>query len=175
MYKFKVIEPFACDKEKAFETTTRDFDGLEKHIKNVTMIKTETHEKSPEGVERWMLMFHGDGAIPLIARAVVKPDMLRWREELICDPRDLTIKWKIITNHFTEYFHCDGVTHYIDAPEGSRVEIDGRLWVDPMKIPGISENLVRRAIEKLEPFIGALISPNLKVFYKAIKKRENIK
>ena len=119
--------------------------------------------------------FNGEGAIPLVARAVVKPDMLRWREELVCDPNDLTIKWNIITNYFTEHFHCDGVTHYKDAPGGCAVEIDGRLWVDPMRIPGISESLVRRAIEKLEPFIGALISPNLRVFYKAIKKKENIK
>lgn len=175
MYKFKVTEPFSCTKEKAYEVTSRDFEGLEKYIPNVTLIKTEAHETLEDGRERWMLKFHGDGAIPALARAIVKPDMLRWKEEMICNPADMTIEWSVITQYYTEYFHCSGITYYREKGPVSVVEIDGKLWVDPMKIPGIPDSLVRKAILLLEPFVGKLIAPNLGKFYKAIKKRENIR
>ncbi|MFH1539454.1 MAG: hypothetical protein ABIH66_10880 [bacterium] len=170
MYKFKHVERFPCSKEAAYEGTTVSFDGLEKYIPNVTRIKVLADETTDDGNHRWLLHFHGDGAIPAIARAVVKPGMLRWKEEMICNPKDLTIKWEIITDYFTEHVHCGGTTYYKDTPKGSEVLIDGYFEVTLSHLPPFPDVLVKKAVKLLEPFVGRLIAPNLGKFYKACKK-----
>lgn len=171
MYKFKYVERFPCSKEAAYEGTTCDFDGLEKYIPNVTAIKVLADEKMDDGRHRWLLHFRGDGAIPAIARRVVKPKMLRWKEEMICNPDDLTIKWDIETEYFTEHVHCGGTTYYRDNPKGSEVLVDGYFEVTLTHLFPFPDSLVRKAVKLLEPFVGKLIAPNLGKFYRACKKR----
>lgn len=171
MYRFKYTERFPCSKEKAFEGTTCDFDGLEKYIPNITRIKTLSKQELPDGSVDWLLHFHGDGAIPLVARSVVKPTMLRWKEEMLCNPNDLTIEWKIIADHFTEHVNAGGKTYYKDSAGGSEVLIEGYLDVALSHLPPFPDSVVKQAVKLLEPFIGRLIAPNLGKFYQAIKKR----
>ncbi|MEW6203174.1 MAG: hypothetical protein AB1546_14440 [bacterium] len=171
MYKFKHKESFPCPAREAFEAGTRDFEDLGKYIPNVTKIEVLHHETLDDGRKRWLLKFHGDGAIPLIARAVIKPRMLRWKEEMICNPGDMTIEWSIETYYFTEHFHCAGKTHYYDRGSTCDVVVDGCLNVTLSHLPGFHDVLVRKAVQLLEPFVGRLIAPNLGKFYKAIKRR----
>lgn len=170
MYKFKYREKFPCEPKMAFEGTTTKFAGLEKYIPNVTKIEVLEQETRDDGVYRWLLKFYGDGAIPLVARSIVKSDMLRWNEELICDPNALTIEWKIQTFAFKEHVHCGGKTTYKDAPGGSELTIDGYLDITITHLPGLPDSLVIKAVGVLEPFLGKFIAPNLGKFYSGCKK-----
>jgi len=171
MYKFKYKERFNCDAKTAFAGTTGDFAGIEKYVPNITKVEILSHEVKDGGDFRWLLKFHGDGSIPLVARAVIRPDMLCWNEELLCDPRALAIDWKIETYFFKEHFKCGGHTTYIDLPGGSEMIVDGFLNVTLSHLPGFPDHLVKRAVAAFEPFVGKFVEPNLSRFYKAMKKR----
>jgi len=172
MYKIRIVEPFPCSVQETYEATSRDFDPLAKYIPNVTLIKTLVHETLDDGRERWALKFHGDGAIPLIARPVINPSMLRWKEELVCNPKDMTIEWSIVTDHFTDHFKCVGITYNREKPGGgSEVEVKGVMELTLRHIPGFPDSLVQKAAALFEPFVGKLIEPNLRKFYQAVKKR----
>jgi len=171
MYKFKIREPFPCSVGKTYEITTTDFDSLAKYIPNVTKIVTEETEQLEDGRTRYMLWFNGEGAIPAIARPVIKPSMLRWREEMICNPDDMTIEWRVITEHFTDHVKCGGKTYNRETEKGSEVVVDGEFEITLKHLPGFPDGLVRKAARACEPFIGRLIQPNLKKFYRAVKRR----
>ncbi|MBF0100573.1 MAG: hypothetical protein HQK77_06655 [Desulfobacterales bacterium] len=171
MYQFTIVEPFNYPLRQTYEATTKEFDPLQPYIPNVTLIKTlECTEISPHCV-RWYLRFHGDGAIPAIARPVINPTMLRWNEILICDHEHLTIEWEIIADHFTEHVHCKGITYYHEAPHGTNVEIQGTFAITLDHLPGLPDYVVKKAVNIVEVFIGKLIEPNIKRFYQAVKQR----
>lgn len=171
MYKFKIVERFPYPLDVTFDATTKDFDPLQKYVPNVTMIKTEKQEMLDDNREFFLLRFHGDGAIPAVARPVVKPKMLRWNEELVCDHEKYTIEWKIITDYFTEHVHCSGITYYYEEEKGTRVEVNGTFDITLKRLPGLPDRLVQKAVKIVVPFIGRLAEPNLKDFYKAVKRR----
>lgn len=170
MYKFRFNEPFPCTAMETYDATTSNFEPLVKYIPNVTKIKITSQEKMEDGSTRMMVKFHGDGAIPLIARSVIKPEMLRWDEEMICNPEDMTIKWTVKAAHFSEHVHCGGLTRNVQNGNGSEVVLEGYLDITLSHLPGLPDGLVRKAVEMVEPFIGKLITPNLKKFYQAVKK-----
>ncbi len=173
MYKFKLIEHFPYPLDVTFEATSKDFDPLQKYVPNVTKIKTKKQEMLEDGREFFLLRFHGDGAIPAIARPVIKPKMLRWHEEMICDHEKKIIEWKVITDYFTEYVHSSGFTYYYEEEKGTKVVIDGTFDITLKRLPGLPDRLVQKAVKIVVPFIGKLAEPNMKDFYKAVKKRMN--
>lgn len=170
MYKFKFTEAFPCSAKETYDATTSNFEPLVKYIPNVTKIKITQEEKLENGGKRMIVKFHGDGAIPAIAKAVIKPDMLRWEEELICDPEELTIKWSVKTEHFTEFVNCGGLTRNVRKGDSSEVVLEGYLDITLSHLPGLPDGLVKKAVQMVEPFIGKLIAPNLRKFYQAVKK-----
>lgn len=171
MYEFKIREKFPCSPAEAFAATTSEFEALVKYVPNVTLMKEELRETLPDGRVRIMLRIHGDGAIPAIARPVINSKMLRWREELICNPADLSIQWKIITDHFTDNVHCGGLTYNREAPGGSEVEVNGKFDITLKRFPGLPDGLVQKAVQHVVPYIGKLVEPNLRSFYTSIKKK----
>ena len=103
-------------------------------------------------------------------RKILRTSEQSWNEEVICNPDKLTVDWKVITCVYPEHVHCSGTTYYLDREEGSVIEIDGVIHLDPVDIPGVPRKIVKRAIKIVEPFIGRMIEPNLGKFYKAVKK-----
>ncbi|MBF0227230.1 MAG: hypothetical protein HQK76_17425 [Desulfobacterales bacterium] len=171
MYQIYIEEFFPYPVRDTFEATTKEFDPLQKYIPNLTLLKTVETKMLDEGRKWWNLRFHGDSAIPAVARPIIKPSMLRWTQHMVCDHNEMTIEWKIITDYFTEHIECSGMTYYHTEKDGTKIEIDGNFSITLEKIPGIPSIIVRKAVAIVEPFIGRLITPNMKEFYSAIKKR----
>jgi len=171
MYHFNIHEFFPYSVRETFEATSKDFDSVQEYVPNLTLLKTLEQKQMGEGKVYWLLRFHGDGALPSLARPVIKPEMLRWHEEMICDHEKMTIEWKVITDYFTEHIHCGGITYYHEAEGGTDVEIKGSLSITLEKLPAIPSVIVKKAVKIVEPFIGKLTAPNMKEFYTAIKRK----
>lgn len=171
MHPFEHRERFDCSPETAYYCTTRDFEGLENYIPNITRIRVREHEFLPDGRERWLLQLSGDGAVPAIALPVIKPDMLRIDEELHCDPQNLTVEWKITPYFFTEHYHCSGIARMTPTPTGSEITLKGTLHISLTHIDGLPDALVIRGVQILEPFLVRMAKQNLHKFYDACRAR----
>lgn len=171
MREFTFTYLFPAAPEDAFDVATRDFEGLEKYIPNIATIRVLEYEPLPHGRTRWLLQFSGEGAIPVVARPVIKPDMVRWDEELICDPRNLSVQWSLRSIYFTKQFHCHGNTRFEEHEQGARIVLTGRLDISIKNLPGFPDVIVRRAVDVIEPFLVKIAEFNLGKFYDACRKR----
>ena len=171
MYEFVIKEPFPYPLQQTYEATTTDFDSLLPYIPNLSKLQTFTREALEDQKVRYLIGFHGDSAIPTIARPIIKPSMLKWVEELICDPNQHVLQWEIITDHFTDHIQCRGQTYYDPTPQGTDIRIHGSLAINLEHVPGLPNFLVKKAVNVLEIFVGRLLRPNLREFYQAIKQR----
>lgn len=171
MRKFNLTWTFPATPLETFDVTTRDFEGLEKYIPNIASIQVMEREELDDGRVRWLLQFSGEGAIPTIARPVVRPDMVRWDEELLCDRDNLSVAWSLRSRYFTEHFHCRGVTQFHENGPATRIELNGRLDITMKSLPGFPDTLVQRAVMVIEPFLVKIAEINLGKFYSACRRR----
>ena len=172
MRTFQFTWRFPATPLETFDVTTRDFEGLEKYIPNIATIRVLEHELLEHGRVRWLLRFSGEGAVPTVARPIIKPDMVRWDEELLCDRSGPSVAWSLDSRYFTEYFHCRGVTRFYDADGGAtRIELNGQLNITMKSLPGFPDPLVQRAVGVEEPFLVKVAEVNLTKFYEACRRR----
>lgn len=171
MREFNFTWRFPASPVETFDVTTRDFEGLEKYIPNIASIQVRERADMEDGRVRFLLRFSGEGAIPSIARPVIRPDMVRWDEELLCDRRNLNVAWSLRSSYFTEHFHCRGITHFHDNGNGTRIELNGRLNITMNSLPGFPDALVQRAVMVIEPFLVKIAEVNLGKFYDACRRR----
>ena len=171
MYEFHITDNFPYSVEETFYATARDFDTLLEYIPNLTKLETIKHEKLDEHRDRFVVRFHADAVLPSVAKALIKPEMLRWSETILTDSQQKRIDWEVITDYFTDHIHCKGVTTYVVLPEGSQIDLKGSFELAIDHVPGIPQFIVKKVVQILEPFIGKLIAPNMMEFYDAAKKR----
>ena len=171
MRNFTFTFRFPATPRETFDVTTRDFEGLEKYIPNIATIRVLEHEPLPDERFRVLLRFSGEGAIPALARPLIKPDMVRWEEELVCDPAAPAVAWSLRSKMFEDQFQCRGETRFWEAGRGTRIELRGALHISLTSLPGIPDALVRRAVETVEPFLVKIAEFNLGRFYDACKRR----
>ncbi|MEW5945287.1 MAG: hypothetical protein AB1742_03730 [bacterium] len=174
MLKFKIVENFPFPLKKVFEFAASNFEGLEEHIPNVKRIRVLKKEKLDENREKWTVLFHGAGPIPMLARPIVRPYMLRWKEEMIFDFDKLTVEWNVQPFHFREHFQCRGITHCREENNGaSRIEVVGSLAITLNRLMGLPDSATTAAAQIIERFIGGLIEPNLRRYYHALREMMN--
>ena len=168
MHKIKMSQPYPCSAEKAYDISVDDYEGAEEYLPNIQSMETLDVRMTEDGHEIRTFRFRARSPIPKVAQSIFKPEMLQWDQELTLFPERLHLDWKVMPHYYTEYIHCYGGTDFRDNGKKSVVEVRGVLRLDPMPIPGIPEAVVLQVIKVVEPFIGALITPNLRKFYKSI-------
>jgi hypothetical protein len=101
--------------------------------------------------------------IPSFAKSILKPDMLQWDDHALWNGSDHTCDWRLELRVFTDAVKCGG-TNVFEAlsPDTTRVVLDGDLAINLTHVPGVPRILARRIAPKIEQFIVALITPNLK-------------
>ncbi len=169
MHTIKITETFPCNAADAFRLVTADPEPLGKYAPNTASVRLIERIAAPDGTFTYLLEFRGNASIPAIARGLFRPEMLSWRETLHCDPRTLSVTWRIITDHYTEYVTCEGTTTVRDWGAGSRMEITGILHIRPMSITGVPDPIVRGIVTFLEGFIARLAETNISKFFAAVK------
>jgi hypothetical protein len=105
--------------------------------------------------------WHGGGEIPTAARAFLSEDMLSWTEYNTWNNNNFTLEWQIKTHAFTEAVHCAGNNRFLVDGDMTIVENRGELVIDPKKIKGVPQFLVRSVVHLVQDFLGKKIVPNL--------------
>ena len=124
--------------------------------------KIDVLERREEGDKTFLLNeWHADTDIPKVAQAIVKPDMLRWKDHAEWENDKHIVHWRMelafmndqVTTHGTNRFEADG--------DGTWVRIRGVLEIDGTNIPGVPKFVGKKIAPQLEKFVISLIKPNL--------------
>ncbi|MBW1878298.1 MAG: hypothetical protein JRI25_24670 [Deltaproteobacteria bacterium] len=131
------------------------------YMPDIREIRVE-NRKDGDGVVELQNVWSSDRDIPSYARAVLKPEHLKWDDFVKWHREGLFGEWEIKTRVFTDAVTCSGRTElHDDGKGGTRVTLTGHFNVDLQSVPGIPGFLGRRIAPKLEGFIVNLITPNL--------------
>lgn len=130
------------------------------YLPNIRQIEPKSRRDTDHGVN-CVVVWHGGGEIPPLARAILSEDMLSWTEHEFWNETDFTLEWQIQTHSFTKAVYCGGKNRFIATDGGTIIENRGKLEIDPQKIEGIPHFLVAQTAKIVEEFLGQKIGPNL--------------
>ena len=108
--------------------------------------------------------------IPSLAKAFIKPDMLKWEDHAVWHDEQKYCEWNMVVSFLPEAVTCKGRTSYTSDGERTQVHIDGELSVDAGKIPGVPRLLAGKVGPVIEAFVVKLITPNLRATNRAMEK-----
>jgi len=131
------------------------------YLDDIREIRVEERDED-DGVVRLHNVWSSDRDIPRFARAVVRPDQLKWDDRAAWHEEGLYSDWVIATRVFTDAVRCEGRTEILeDGSGGTKVRLDGVFEVDLATVPGVPGFVGKRIAPQLEKFIVSLITPNL--------------
>ncbi|MCC7384992.1 MAG: hypothetical protein IT384_24315 [Deltaproteobacteria bacterium] len=162
--KIEADATIAFPRELVFSTYRDRLPDLVPHLPNIRSIQVLEREESPNGavgVTRLLNLWKAEGDIPKVAQAVIKPDMLEWKDFARWDAPAWACDWRSVTSMFTEQVKCGGRNTFVDLGGATRLEIRGALDVDLKTIPGVPRFLAGTIAPVVEKFIVALLTPNL--------------
>ncbi len=172
MYDFQLSEKFPCSPNELFERTLYNFDEYEKYAPNVTRVEVISREPLPDGREFITAQIFARAAIPAPIRAVfnMSPEM-SWKEYYNADAANRTVDWRVETPVFTEHVDCGGTSSVTGAARGCELRITGSMKINIDGVRGIPPSVARAVCVMLEPFIGNMVTLNLKKYFGACGRR----
>ena len=135
-------------------------------IKEIKVLKREEQD----GIVKLHNEWASEKEIPKAARAVLRPEHLRWDDYASWNEAEWTCDWKIETRVFKDAVYCKGRNTFSEVPEGTRIKLTGDFTIDLKTVPGVPGFLGKRIAPMLEKFIVSLITPNLVQVNKSLEK-----
>jgi hypothetical protein len=149
--------------DEVYRTFRDRMPEITQYIRNVDRIVVEKREELGKGKVHLINHWYAVGEIPPVARSVVKPDMLSWRDDATWDDSSRTATWKLETFFFRESVRCYGTTRFAAKGDGgTEVRIEGNLEIRVIDLPMVPGLLKKKVSAEIERFVAALIGPNLK-------------
>ena len=169
--KLEITEHFNYPPEKVFKTFRDKLKEYVKYASNVTSAQLKERKELDEHRIKTRMVWKGSGQIPWIVRPILKPDMIKWKDEVIWDEKKCGWTWKIESFYFNEFIKCEGKWSVLKVgKEKSKIKLDGIFEVYIPHFPGVPDAIAQRAGKIIEGFIGRYLKPNLGEVAKAVKK-----
>ncbi len=131
------------------------------YIPDIREIRVASREPG-EGVLKLHNIWVAEREVPSFARAIIKPDMLRWDDFAEWRDAEHRVYWRLRVGAFTEAVTCSGTNSFAVIDErSSRVTLEGDLQIDLGKVRGVPRLMAGRLGPKVERFVVSLITPNL--------------
>lgn len=127
-------------------------------IKEILVVKREALDDGLQIHNIWV----ADREVPPFAKAIIRPDMLRWDDHACWSDSEQLVRWTLHINAFSEAVTCEGTNTFVAAGDrATRVVLEGDLQIDLAKVRGVPRLMAGRLGPKVERFIVSLITPNL--------------
>ena len=147
-----------------------DFTEYAAFMPSVTRIDVLSREKRSDGREYITVQVFADMQLPAIARAFVGRGDMHWKEYYVVDHEKLTADWKVETPVFTEFVDCKGTSWIEEHAGGARMVVKGVMTIDHQAWRGFGGDIARKVVAVIEPFVGKMVTANLKTYFQNIKK-----
>jgi hypothetical protein len=158
--------------QMAFTTMRDKLLDLAKFMPNVQKIEEKSREDVDANRVKFLNIWHGKASIPTVAQAIIKPEMLNWKDYAEWDASNYSCKWKIELNidFLKNNVTCAGTNTFEAVGENrTRIKINGDLDIKVDAIPGVPKFLSGSLKSTIEKFIVNLITPNLANISKSVK------
>lgn len=170
MIKLQFVEHFNFDRSLVF-TTMRDKIGeYTKYAPNLKYAKILEKKQLDKDTVKMRVEWMGVGHIPFLVRSILKPDMIKWKDESLWDEKKYTCTWEITPFYFKDFVECSGVWHYLPGKDKTRIQLDGVFKVYIPKFPGVPDRIAQAAGRIIEKFIMKYLEPNMRTTMKAVKR-----
>ena len=146
--------------ERVYLTYRDDLPSLAAYLPDVSHIVVEERVERDGGIDQ-LNIWHASTRIPSVAKAFVRPDMLRWEDHARWDDAATLARWTLIVPALRNQVTCSGETRIKADPLGCQVEVVGDLHIDLSRMPGMNRFVGKRLASQVEAFIGQLIAPNV--------------
>lgn len=134
---------------------------LAAYIPNISSIEVLKSEREGD-VLHLLNEWQATAKIPRIARAYIKPEMLRWKDHADWYDDEWCVRWRFELAFLTDVVHAAGTNTFREmGPGNMRIAIRGDLAIDSSRIPGVSARTGRLVVPHVERFVVALVKPNL--------------
>lgn len=171
MLKIEFDETLDHPRDLVFEVLRDRLTEYTKHVPNLTYVKVLDRKKIGADKLQMRAEWMGHGQIPLLVRAILRPDMIKWKDVSVWDSKKYTCSWEIEPYFFKEYFKCKGQWKlHEEGKNETRIEMDGTLHIDIPHFPGVPDRIAQGAGVLIEKFIMRYLEPNLRENYKAVQK-----
>jgi hypothetical protein len=114
--------------------------------------------------------WHGGGEVPAAVRGILTQSMLAWTDRAKWDAVAFSCDFRAESRSFPAGVQCRGRTSFLEAVEGTLVEVRGAVEVDARKLPGIPGFLARQVGRSVEEFLVTRIQANLAESAKCFRK-----
>lgn len=142
-------------------TTYRDkLVELVSYLPNVRRIEVKSRHRE-DGLIHFVNEWYGGGEIPIIARAFLDEAMLSWTDLATWNESEFKSEWHLRTHAFTEAVYCVGTHRFQEANDGTLIESNGELVIDPRQLKGVPQLLAGKVGQIVEDFLSQKIAPNL--------------
>ena len=148
-------------RKTVYEAYRDELPDVAEYIPNIDQIEVLEREDTDGGATLHNL-WHAKASIPSVAKAFIKPDMLKWEDYATWRNKKYECAWTLETHVFPDSVTCEGVTRFeADGRKRTRVILEGNLKISLSRVPGVPRILARSIAPQIEKFVVALIKPNL--------------
>lgn len=177
MYKFHMTQTFKSEPREVLHEGLTDFEDMPKYMPNIKRIQVLSREKTDDTHENIIVRVFADvDSIPPIARPFMKSSDMNWKEYYTVDYERIVVDWKVETPQFTEFVDCRGTSHCKPHADGCELVIEGRMIIHTPPGTLLGSSVGRAVVTAIEPFIGKLVTANLKKYFfelsKALEKKK---
>ncbi len=160
--KFTIKNTIPFPRDQVYTTQRDRLPELASYLNDIEEIRVV--EESEEGhIKRYVNAWRAGGQdIPTIARAFVKPELLKWLDHATWDGEKYTCDWRIELGFLPDAIIARGHNEWRDRGNETLVIIDGEIVVNAKLIPGVPGLMANKVGTAVEQFVVKMIEPNLK-------------
>lgn len=142
-----------------FSTYRDRLPQLVPHLPDIKEIVVKSRSDD-QGVTKLLNEWVSGAKIPLLARAVIKPEMLRWDDHATWNENDWTVEWQVKTKVFTDNIKCAGKNQFVEENGQTLLKIRGDLTISGLSAAG----------ELVEKFVVPLLTTNVLKVAEGVQK-----
>jgi len=167
--KFEVSDLIAHPVSKVYPVFRDHIADLAQYLPNVKRIEI-IERKEEGGLVHVTSDWYAQASLPNSARKFFPENKLGWRDVAAWNTKQQSVDWHFVLWLFTEAVHVSGHNAFTAEGKQTRLTINGEWVIDPAKIRGIPNIILRGVIPTVEKFAFALVKPNLLKVNRAVEK-----
>jgi hypothetical protein len=167
--KIESVDVIPYERALVFATLRDELVQLVPYLPNIEIIEEREREELGGGSIRVLNWWKAESDVPKVARAVIKPDMLHWKDHATWHEERWSCEWRLETSFFPDRVTCRGTNTYrVVGAKETELAIRGELEIDAKNIKGVPSLLAGTVGAAVERFVVALITPNFKTLNRGL-------
>lgn len=159
-FKFTDVIPFS--RAEVFGAHRDHLAELANYLPNVESIQVESREEEGDVVKLVNIWRAAETEVPTVARAFIKPEMLRWIDRATWNEGQWRCQWELELGFLPDAISARGFNTFEEVDGKTEVTINGEIVIHANKIPGVPRLLAGKISSVVEGFVVKMIEPNLR-------------